>query len=104
MKVKNLKGSSANNPGPTCKCENWLKHWDINRYPKGDKKAGWCRGCRMKIEHAQLNGAHVIKVDSSDKNHYIIPLCDSCHGKINEEYEVDKDDLVSANCSLCINK
>ena len=104
MKVKNLNGTSENNPKPVCNCKNWLEHWEKNKYPKGDKQAGWCRACRKKIEHSKLNGAHVIKVGSDDQNRYIVPLCDSCHGKANAEYEVNAVDLVSANCSLCKNK
>ena len=106
MKVKNLNGTSENNPSPVCNCKNWLDHWENNRVWSDGKKyrAVRCRGCNKDFNHDQLNGAHVIKVGSTDQNHYIIPLCDSCHGKINEEYDVDKDDLVSANCSQCINK
>lgn len=101
--VKNLKKSGENFPKPTCKCKTWIAHWDINRYPNGKKEAGWCRGCGKKFAHSDLCGGHVIKVDSTDKCRYIIPLCSSCNGKEDAEFEVEKSDLISANCGKCDN-
>ena len=103
MKVKNLEGSSEQFPSPVCKCSTWIEHWENNRIWKDGKKylAGYCRKCGKEVEHKHLNGAHVIKVGSEDKKRYIIPLCDSCHGMTNAEFDVKEEDLVSANCSCC---
>lgn len=102
--VKNLKKSGRNFPSPICKCETWIAHWDINKYPDGKKVAGWCRGCGKKIDHSKLCGGHVIKVNSMDECKYIIPLCSSCNGKDDVSFEVEESDLVSANCSKCVSE
>ena len=102
MKVKNLNYSSENFPKPTCKCKTWIFHWEINKYPEG-KKAGFCRGCGKRFDHSELCGGHVIKVDSSDKKIYIIPLCKSCNAKKDAIYEVNETGLVPANRIFCIN-
>lgn len=102
--VKNLKKSGKNFPSPRCKCKTWIEHWDINRYPNGDYWATRCRGCGKKIDHSKLCGGHVIKVDSTDKCIYIIPLCSSCNGKEDATFEVEKSDLISANCSNCVSE
>lgn len=104
MKVKNLNGSGEQFPKPTCKCRIWIEHWDINRYPNGDKEAGWCRGCGQKVNHSELCGGHVIKINSQDKHRYIVPLCSSCNNTANKEFDIDSSDLVSANCDNCVNK
>lgn len=106
MKVKNLGGSSKQFPNPVCKCETWIEHWENNRlWPNGKAySAVFCRKCGKRFEHKYLNGAHVIKVDSTDQQRYIVPLCDRCHGEINAIFDVDKIDLVSANCSNCKKK
>lgn len=103
MRIKNLGGTSSNFPKPTCKCISWLDHWDKNKYTNNNKIAGYCRGCGKKFDHKELNGAHVIKINSLDGGYYIVPLCDSCHGKVNQIYDVEEMDLVSANCTKCQN-
>ena len=102
--VRNLNGSGRNFPKPTCGCESWIEHWNINKYPNGEKIARWCRGCRKKTESVALCGGHVIKVDSQDKNRYIIPLCASCNAKDDAQFNVNISDLVSANCNNCVTK
>ena len=90
MKVKNIK-TGDNYPAPTDSCSSWLEHWE----KEINKKAGWCRCCRTKKDHADLVGGHVIRTDSSDKSWYITPLCKSCNSTTNEkEFEVSADDLV----------
>jgi len=103
MKVKNLNNSSKLFPKPSCSCNSWISHWDINKYPKKEKWAGWCRGCGKSFSHSELCGGHVIKVGSIDKSRYIIPLCSSCNAKEDAIFEVKEEDLVTANCDFCIN-
>ena len=99
ISVKNYNGSGKQFPNPNC-CNSWIEHWNINKYPDGSKIAGFCRGCDAKIK--DLNGGHVIKVDSSDDKLYIIPLCDKCNHNYDAEFIVDDSDLISANCNNCV--
>lgn len=101
MKVKNLNGSGKQFPKPVCKCKTWIEHWNVNRYPKKDKKAGFCRGCNKKT--SDLVGGHIIKIGTEDRCRYIVPLCSSCNNTENLEFEVKESDLVSANCENCCN-
>ena len=99
MKVKNLNGSGALFPQPTCDCENWIEHWIHN---KGVKPI-YCRCCGKRT--TDLVGGHIIKVNSNDKNRYIVPLCRDCNNSNNtREFDVYESDLVSANCDYCKNK
>lgn len=105
MKVKNLNGSSSNYPKPTCKCLTWLEHWKNNRYGVSANYSKLnCRGCKKLLPYSKLKGGHVYKTNNSDKSIYIVPLCDDCNLKREYEFDVDSNDLVSANCSNCINK
>ena len=87
IKVKNLNGTSN-----TPKCTegvSWIKHWENYMcYSKG-----FCsrKGCCQSVEV----GGHVKKVDSTDDNEYIVPLCGDCN-KMSSEivYEVKEDLLV----------
>lgn len=101
MKVKNLNGSGEQFPKPVCGCQSWIIHWNINRYPRKDKKAGFCRGCGSKITN--LVGGHVVKIGVDDRCRYIVPLCSSCNNTKNMEFEAKDSDLVSANCDKCVN-
>lgn len=97
MIVKNLNGSGEQFPKPVCGCSSWIEHWNINQ----GKKAGVCRGCGVKT--TGLVGGHVIKIDSSDRKRYIVPLCSSCNNTKNLEFEVKESDFVSANRENCCN-
>lgn len=104
MKVKNLNGSGKQFPYPKCACATWLEHWENNRKWEDGKKymAAECRACGGKFEHDELNGGHVVKINSSDKKRYIVPLCDSCNGKDDLEFEIaNSADLVPANEAEC---
>jgi hypothetical protein len=87
MVVKNIHGTGH----LTCNCESWFKHWENFSHQKADFCAA--PGCGNKAEV----GAHVVKVNSPDKNHYIIPLCDLCNRRA-ESFDTDAK-LVSANVS-----
>ncbi len=79
MKLKNLKGTSKN----TCHCDSWLAHW--LEYSGADSLPNYCgeSTCTSKPEV----GAHVIKVNSTDKDWYIVPLCKK-HNKEDEEFDL----------------
>ena len=84
-RVKNIYGASGN----TCKCGGWLKHWE--NY--SGKAANYCS--EIKCIEEDVVGAFVQKVNSSDTNWYIVPLC-----KIHNTSKADLDvvgTLVSAN-------
>ena len=97
MKVKNLNGSSIF-AKPTCKCDDWLDHWVNN---KGVRPI-YCRSCAKRS--TDLVGGHVVKVDSYDQQRYIVPICRECNGVKDKIFNVDENDLISANCSKCKNK
>jgi len=86
MRVKNLNETSEK----TCSCGSWLKHWEKISGKKADKC--YIIGCD---NESDLVGGHVQKV-YLDKNHYIIPLCKSCNGMRDKEFDVE-DALISAN-------
>jgi len=84
--VKNLKGTS----NKKCNCESWISHWEIF----SETKANQCSviGCSFEAEV----GAHVIKCNSSDTNHYIVPICHGHNQTDDECFTVNKT-LISAN-------
>jgi hypothetical protein len=104
IKVQNLNGSGKNTPSPSCKCDSWIDHWNNNRYQTENKIAGWCRSCREKVKSSDLIGGHVFKTNSTDEKYYITPICYSCNNTKDKNFNVELDDLVSANCSKCVNK
>ncbi|MER5076165.1 hypothetical protein ACIS7S_10410 [Providencia sp. DFU6] len=79
MKLKNLKGTSKNK----CSCNSWLKHW-LNTTGE-TSLPDYCgeKSCMEK----PTDGAHVIKVDSTDKDWYIVPLCHE-HNENVDEFEL----------------
>lgn len=89
MKVKNVNGTSRFSP----KGGSWLDYW---KEQKG-KSATVCSayGCWG----TDLVGAHVQKVNSTDKCYYIVPLCRSCNQR-NDEFEVDANLLVPVPSNL----
>lgn len=99
VKIRNIKGTGENYPNPSCNCSSWLDHWETNK----NLTAGYCRCCKVKIDHNSLVGGHVKKVDSIDNSYYIVPLCNSCNNYNNTDaFYVNEEDLVSV--SRCIQK
>jgi hypothetical protein len=69
MKVKNL----PNTGDKKCKCQSWYAHWyNSSKY---EKKNCSNLKCNRKVD----DGAHVQKYNSTDKKHYIVPLCHKCN-------------------------
>lgn len=65
MRVKNLNGTSQKR----CNCGSWLRHWHNYCHQVATR----CRasGC----SNPAHVGAHVVKYDSPDQRHYIVPFC-----------------------------
>lgn len=87
VKVKNLHGHID----CTC-CDSWIKHWSKHT---NNNILGifYCRCCKKFT--ADPVGGHVIKVNSTDKKRYIVPLCKACNNASNEdEFDVKLEDLV----------
>ena len=61
----------------------WVKH-------KGFHPV-WCRGCGSRTK--DLVGRYVIKVNSSDRKWYSVPLCSSCNNSAPFEFKVKLKDL-----------
>jgi hypothetical protein len=74
-----------------CKCGNWLQHWKNF----SSQMVTYC--CVITCIKKDLVGAHVQKADSTDKNWYIIPLCQTHNQSTGELYISDIYKLVSAN-------
>ncbi len=86
--VRNLNGTSDKK----CRCDSWLEHWEI--FSKSTAKKCSVIGCAQDAEV----GAHVIKCNSTDKEHYIVPMCQG-HNKSTENSITVEKELVSANVS-----
>lgn len=90
-KVKNLNGTSDNNPRSKGYAT-WKEFWE----DKTKRKFSTC-SCGECIATATV-GAHVQKANSSDMKWYIVPLCNSCNvGKKGIVFEVRDNDLVAVN-------
>ena len=100
MNVKNLNGSSRF-PKPSCGCSSWIDHWDNN---SGCKRPNKCPGCQKPLTRNNTVGAHVIKVNSPDKDRYITPLCDECNHKKDIVFDISESHLVKVNERKCSDK
>ncbi len=91
MRVKNVDGSSRF-PKPAG-FDSWLDYWEkqTGRSATNCSANSWCG--------RDLVGAHVQKVNSTDKCYYIVPLCRSCNQR-NDEFEVDTNLLVPVPSNL----
>ena len=64
----------------------WIAFWESKkkswRYLLQSKQSSSkfkCSKCEEEKEWSEFDGAHVIKVDSTDKKKYIYPLCQTCN-------------------------
>lgn len=88
MKVNNVNGTS----GLACKCGSWFNHW---RNYSG-QAFSYCLAVKC-FEKPEV-GAHVQKEDASDRDWYIIPLCQKHNAETGKSLEVyDGLVLVSAD-------
>lgn len=71
--------------------KSWFDYW-LNHTNKSAVCASSGDDCCFNGTY-DLVGAHVQKVDSQDKNWYIVPLCKSCNKK-DKPFNVDDDMLV----------
>jgi hypothetical protein len=87
IKVKNIKGSGFYSDAPSG-YSSWLDYWEkMTHRPAIRCSAMDCHQSRL---FCTLVGAHVIKVDSSDRHYYIVPLCKGCN-KRTDEFWVDEE-------------
>ena len=90
MKLKNLNGTEDN----TCCCPSWLEHWkkfSEQQIPE------YCS--EVKCMYKPTVGAHVQKNNDTDRNWYIVPLCNG-HNRNAEYLEISNSvTLVPANVS-----
>jgi len=91
MKIKNISGTA----GKSCSCGSWMDHWR-NHHPG----LGVVLVCSHQDCFAiDVVGAHVVKMEGRDKDHYIVPLCKR-HNNIKEVFRVTSNaTLISANKS-----
>lgn len=74
-------------------CSSWLDHWTKHT----GRTPAWCRGCRVRLPAEDLVGGHVVKVNSSDRRWYIVPLCSACNNSHPFEFKVKLKDLALAD-------
>jgi hypothetical protein len=96
MKVNNVNGTSDN----TCKCISWLAHW--KNFGGGTIPSN----CSVKACNAKpAVGAHVQKDSLTNKDWYIVPLCDAHNKQTGKSLDlVDNVVFVSANVSQTCGK
>jgi len=86
IKIKNQIKTTEQKPK---KYNSWISFWRAQT--KSKRTVCAVNGCYNK----DLVGAHVINVHGKPaKNGYIAPLCNSCNGKINDTFIVDRSLLV----------
>ncbi len=84
--VTNLKGTSDKK----CHCDSWLSHWE--KYSEMNSSKCSIVGC----SYNAAVGAHVVKYNSLDKNHYIVPMCQG-HNLSDDNFITVERQLISAN-------
>lgn len=85
-KVKNLKGTSDRK----CQCDSWLAHWE--KFSGNNSNQCAVVGC----SHDAEVGAHVVKCDSPNGEHYIVPMCKGHNVAEDSSITVEKE-LINAN-------
>lgn len=87
VKVKNIDGSGFYSGAPAG-YSSWLDYWE----KATGRRATRCSAidCHRSRSYCTLVGAHVIKVDSTDRRYYIVPLCSGCNQR-NGEFWVDEE-------------
>lgn len=96
MKVKNINGIGDK----VCPCGNWLNHWI--RFSKA-KQAGLCK--ELTCTEFATEGVLVQKADSSDKEWYVVPLCDIHCRMTGKEIELlGRPELVAAKIDKACGK
>jgi len=88
MRVRNLNGGKKNAySGATL-----LAHWE--RYSRQVAHECFVIGCK----HRASIGGHVQKDSPTDKNWYVVPLCEECNAKTGHDLDIwDMARLVPAN-------
>lgn len=90
MKVRNVNGTSRFIPRGY---NSWLDYWE----KQTGKSATICSA--NSCWGTDLVGAHVQKVNSTDKCYYIVPLCRQCNQRT-DEFEVNQYLLVPVPSNL----
>ena len=78
MRVKNLNGGTQNK----CSSGSWLAHWE--KFSGQNAYMCFGKGC---INRPSVGG-HVQKDSTTDKNWYIVPLCDDCNKKRGQDLDI----------------
>ena len=88
MRVRNLNGASQSKySGATL-----LAHWE--RFSRQHAYGCFVIGCKNKYSV----GGHVQKDSLTDKNWYVVPLCEECNSKMGRDLDIwDMARLVPAN-------
>lgn len=99
ISTKNINGSSGISPKPKAgngSC--WREFWEIRKGKKLNPFAFYvCPGCGRNVLGMNFFGCHVKKVRSLDNKWYIVPMCQSCNNKHDDEFILDENLLVPVN-------
>lgn len=87
------------NAHKTAAKESMIQHWKDNQDKNSKldltKKQFVCPSCGKTVDTDTLNGAHVHRINDSNKTIYITPTCESCNkSKVNRIFMVDRIDLI----------
>lgn len=79
--------------------ESMIQYWKDNQDQKSKldltKKHFICPSCRKTVDTETLNGAHVYRINDSNKTQYITPTCETCNkSKVDRIFMVDRVDLI----------
>lgn len=82
-KIKNAPDTGDLEPRDYTDFNSWIDFWESkkNKYALyyEDKKLYKCAKCGNFFAWANFDGAHILKVGSSDQKLYIYPTCKSCN-------------------------
>ena len=109
--VRNMRGSSKIAPTPSCRCNDWIEHWENNSWLNVPYDCPICGKHPTDTNH--MVGGHVQKVKRSDilpftfvldedETHYIVPICESCNKRGALVFAIDDSYLVKSSRSSCV--
>jgi hypothetical protein len=88
LRVRNLNGSAHT----SCNAGSWLTYWE--KFSRQTAHGCFVSGCTNECSV----GGHVQKESATDKNWYVVPLCEECNERMGQDLDIwDLAVLVPAN-------
>ena len=101
MKIENVRGSSKYEKPKGY--SSWREYWEKNcglNFSFQEGNVYKCPACGRGVSPKNWDGCHVQKADSTDRNWYIVPLCDSCNQRENEVLDIGDLKMVPVPSNL----